>query len=78
MKRIYVNKVECVVVSFKNDSGDWCAVPLYRERDGRWQHFGAYQKFGVSPSDPKFASVFPLPHKWRPKGKLAAALRKVK
>ena len=77
MRRIRVHKLTVYVATFDNDRGEHISLPLYRNAGG-WANFGAYRVHGVSQSDPTYAAVHALPYKWRPKGRLLAALRKAR
>jgi hypothetical protein len=75
MKQIKVERMDARILSYVNDDGYRVVLPVY-ERNGEWLTFGACQVYGVSKSDSQFASVHALPYRWRPKGRILAALRR--
>ena len=75
MKSLRATVGDGAMVSWINKNGERVAIPLVK-LGKEWKQVGVYLKFGASQSDPTFATVFPLPHNWKPSQKILRTIRR--
>lgn len=75
MKNLRAMECRAKVLTWTNDEGHMVSVPFLC-LNGKWQPVGCFTKAGMSSSDPKFRTMFPLPFDWRPGPRLLRRLRR--
>lgn len=77
MRNLRARRSAGAMISFTNQKGEYCVVPLML-LDGEWRQVGVYLVYGTSKSDPAYASVHALSHKWVPTRRMISAIRRAK
>lgn len=77
MRDLTAKRSNGAMISFVNQKGEHCVVPLMFIGK-EWRQVGVYLVYGTSKSDPSYAAVHALPRGWVPTQGMISAIRRAR